>query len=227
MVGCYEVGSLRSRREESGAREACRCAPRLSKLPTSGDGRDEDSRTRIAPGVRDDSEKTWAAAIASRALDEGHRCPLRSPGRLSGPSRRRHPERERYRDQPRARDSLVDRSTRELGRGPHRLPVGGRAADDPHRTVAQSRGSLRPLATVFPGSRHFRCTLHGCGGDAVPNRKSSRRELIDTGSDKRYVRRDEKGHFKESDDQGRSLPNDRRRDARTKSERGQGDRGDR
>jgi hypothetical protein len=58
-------------------------------------------------------------------------------------------------------------------------------------------------------------------------KSSSKRELIDTGSDKRYVRRDEKGHFKESDDTGRSLSTDRRQHARTKSERGQGDRGDR
>ncbi len=34
---------------------------------------------------------------------------------------------------------------------------------------------------------------------------NGKRELIDTGTDKRYVRRDTKGQFKESDDQ-RSLP---------------------
>ena len=32
---------------------------------------------------------------------------------------------------------------------------------------------------------------------------SSERELIDTGTDKRYVRRNAQGQFKESDDQGR------------------------
>src|SRR5690242_5821079 len=32
-----------------------------------------------------------------------------------------------------------------------------------------------------------------------------KRELIDTGRDKRYVRRDSRGQFKESDDVGRSL----------------------
>ncbi len=37
------------------------------------------------------------------------------------------------------------------------------------------------------------------------------RELIDTGTDKRYVRRDEKGQFKESDDVGRSLSQDVKR----------------
>jgi hypothetical protein len=55
----------------------------------------------------------------------------------------------------------------------------------------------------------------------------SKRELIDTGSDKRYVRRDEKGQFKESDDVGRSLAADRRRRAKTKVRAGQGDKGDR
>ena len=58
-------------------------------------------------------------------------------------------------------------------------------------------------------------------------RSSSKRELINTGTDKRYVRRDAKGQFRESDDVGRSLSADRRRKAKTKSKRGQGDRGDR
>ena len=53
------------------------------------------------------------------------------------------------------------------------------------------------------------------------------RELIDTGNDKRFVRRDEKGQFKESDDVGRSLAGDRRQHAKTKAGKGEGDRGDR
>jgi hypothetical protein len=57
-------------------------------------------------------------------------------------------------------------------------------------------------------------------------KKSSKRELIDTGTDKRYVRRDDKGQFKESDDVGRSLAQDVRQHAKTKVEKGQGDRGD-
>ena len=55
---------------------------------------------------------------------------------------------------------------------------------------------------------------------------SGKRELIDTGTDKRYVRRDEKGQFKESDDQGRSLAQDVRKEAKTKVKPGYGDRGD-
>jgi hypothetical protein len=53
------------------------------------------------------------------------------------------------------------------------------------------------------------------------------RELIDTGTDKRFVRRDEQGRFKESVDVGKSLAADRRQKAKTKSKSGQGDRGDR
>jgi hypothetical protein len=58
----------------------------------------------------------------------------------------------------------------------------------------------------------------------MPTRK---RELIDTGTDKRYVRRDEKGRFDEVVDVGRSLSQDRKRTAKTVAEPGQGDKGDR
>ena len=50
--------------------------------------------------------------------------------------------------------------------------------------------------------------------------------VIDTGTDKRYVRRNKDGSFKESDDVGRSLSMDRKRKAKTKAGKGQGDRGD-
>ena len=53
------------------------------------------------------------------------------------------------------------------------------------------------------------------------------RELIDTGTDKRYVRRDEKGQFTESDDIGRSHARDQKRRSDTKPEKGEGDEGDR
>jgi len=56
---------------------------------------------------------------------------------------------------------------------------------------------------------------------------AAKRELIDTGTDKRYVRRDRQGRFNESDDVGRSLAADRRRKAKTVAEPGQGDKGDR
>ncbi len=54
----------------------------------------------------------------------------------------------------------------------------------------------------------------------------SHRELIDTGTDKRFVRRDEKGRFEDVVDVGRSLSQDRKRQAKTEVPPGQGDRGD-
>jgi hypothetical protein len=54
----------------------------------------------------------------------------------------------------------------------------------------------------------------------------SKRELIDTGTNKRYVRRDEKGQFKESVDVGRSLSADKRHKAKTVAKPGEGDKGD-
>jgi hypothetical protein len=61
----------------------------------------------------------------------------------------------------------------------------------------------------------------------MPEKKNnSDRELIDTGNDKRYVRRDDQGRFDEVDDVGRSLSQDVRKHAKTTVRPGQGDRGD-
>lgn len=56
---------------------------------------------------------------------------------------------------------------------------------------------------------------------------ASKRELISPNGDKRYIRRDEQGRIRESDDVGRSLSQDRKREAKHTSRPGQGDRGDR
>lgn len=48
-------------------------------------------------------------------------------------------------------------------------------------------------------------------------RKAAKRALINTGTDKRYGRRASAGTFKESDDVGRSLAQDRQRKAWTKT----------
>jgi hypothetical protein len=60
----------------------------------------------------------------------------------------------------------------------------------------------------------------------TPKRKAAKRELINTGTDKRYVRRTSSGQFQESDDVGRSVAADVRTKAKTKVPAGQGDRGD-
>ena len=57
-------------------------------------------------------------------------------------------------------------------------------------------------------------------------KKVQKRELIDTGTSKRYVRRDTEGQFKEVDDQHRSLSQDRRRKSKSVVKAGQGDKGD-
>jgi hypothetical protein len=57
---------------------------------------------------------------------------------------------------------------------------------------------------------------------------AGKRELIEpTPGDKRYVRRDSEGKFKEVEDVGRSSAQDQKRSAKTTSKSGQGDRGDR
>ncbi len=53
-----------------------------------------------------------------------------------------------------------------------------------------------------------------------------KRELIDTGTDKRYVRRNAKGQFTESDDVGRSLSQDVKQRAKKTVKAGHGDKGD-
>jgi hypothetical protein len=61
----------------------------------------------------------------------------------------------------------------------------------------------------------------------MAKKATGRRTLVNTGTDKRYVRRRADGTFKESDDVGRASVADRRTKAKTKSRKGHGDRGDR
>jgi hypothetical protein len=58
-------------------------------------------------------------------------------------------------------------------------------------------------------------------------KKASKRELIAPRGDKRFIRRDDKGRIKESDDVSRSLSQDSRNKAKTAVKSGQCDRGDR
>ena len=62
---------------------------------------------------------------------------------------------------------------------------------------------------------------------AATRKKQSKRELVDTGKDKRYVRRNDKGQFDKVADVGKSLSQDVRKHAKTVVPAGQGDRGDR
>ena len=61
----------------------------------------------------------------------------------------------------------------------------------------------------------------------MATRKTSKRTVIEPhAGDRRYVRRNKQGQFKEEVNVGRSLAADRRRTAKTKVKKGQGDRGD-
>jgi hypothetical protein len=90
-----------------------------------------------------------------------------------------------------------------------------------------------PVKVVMKAVHGPRRRLSGCRfgysaldhqGDAMP----SKRETIEPHKgDKRYVRRDERGRFTESDDVSRSLSQDRRRKSKTVAKPGQGDKGDR
>ena len=61
---------------------------------------------------------------------------------------------------------------------------------------------------------------------SAPKKSSGKRTLIEPKGDKRYIKRNEKGQIKESDDQGKSLSQDIKRKAKTKVKPGYGDKGD-
>jgi hypothetical protein len=57
-------------------------------------------------------------------------------------------------------------------------------------------------------------------------KSTGKRETIAPNGDKRFVKRDAKGQFKESDDAGRSLSRDRKQHAKRTVKPGYGDQGD-
>jgi hypothetical protein len=66
---------------------------------------------------------------------------------------------------------------------------------------------------------------YSASGNVMPAKK---RELLDTGTDKRYIRRDERGRFtKDQVDVGRSSAADQRQHSSQASKPGQGNQGDR
>ena len=97
-------------------------------------------------------------------------------------------------------------------------------------TAATKVGPSRKDDPATDGaSRHRACTTSDMAKKTTKGskRKAAKRTLIDTGTDKRFVRRAAAGAFRESDDVGKSLSADRLRKAKTKVKSGQGDRGDR
>jgi hypothetical protein len=89
------------------------------------------------------------------------------------------------------------------------------------RTAPKRATKKRTTTTRGSGTRG------GARKRKTAKRATGRRELIDTGRNKMFGRRNARGEFTEMDDVGRSLAADRRRRAKRKAPRGQGDRGDR
>ncbi|HUG06686.1 MAG TPA: hypothetical protein VMQ78_09105 [Candidatus Limnocylindria bacterium] len=84
------------------------------------------------------------------------------------------------------------------------------------RAVAKKRSAQRRKAAASKAGRKS------------AKARSSKRTLIEPHpGDKRYIRRDSKGRIKESVDVGRSHAADQRRNAKTRSKPGAGDKGDR
>ena len=61
---------------------------------------------------------------------------------------------------------------------------------------------------------------------SAAKKSSAKRTLISPKGDKRYIKRDTKGRITESDDQGRSLSQDKKKTAKKKVKSGYGDKGD-
>ena len=81
---------------------------------------------------------------------------------------------------------------------------------------------------VMKSSRKSTKRKASASGTRKRSRSTSKRTLIEPHpGDKRYVRRNASGQFKESVDVGRSLSADRKRTSKTRAKAGQGDRGDR
>jgi hypothetical protein len=99
------------------------------------------------------------------------------------------------------------------------------------RCVLQKSTRERTLATRKAATKHKAAATRNAATKRKPATKrkgAAKRELINTGTNKFYVRRNERGtSFKEVVDVSRSLDADRRRKAKTIAKTGQGDRGDR
>jgi hypothetical protein len=94
------------------------------------------------------------------------------------------------------------------------------------RTTAARKTAAKKTAAKKTAEK--RTTARKTTGRTIGGRKkAAKRELIDTGTSKRFVRRGAGGKFKHVVEVGKSLAADRRSKAKTKVKSGQGDKGDR
>ena len=98
---------------------------------------------------------------------------------------------------------------------------------EPSEIVRERNARLADQAEKIAALKRAREAAVTLGSHSLTGDPMVKRQLIDTGSDKRYVRRNNRGQFNEVDDVGRSLAADRRKRAKTKVKSGEGDKGDR
>lgn len=91
--------------------------------------------------------------------------------------------------------------------------------------LARRRADTLGMAKKTTSKTAKKTTRKSAKKTASP-RSSAKRELIATGTDKRYVKRRSDGTFKESDNVGRSLAADTRRASKKTVKPGYGDQGD-
>jgi hypothetical protein len=102
-----------------------------------------------------------------------------------------------------------------------------RVVQQPSEMVKERDAQLARAADKIAALRRTRESVRNAQSHS-DEYMARKRELIDTGTDKRYVRRNKRGtSFVESDDVGRSLAADRKQHAKTKAKPGCGDKGDR
>ena len=101
-----------------------------------------------------------------------------------------------------------------------------RAAKKSVKKSARKKSPAKKKSAARKPAKKSMARLGAARKKTVKRNKPGLRELIDTGTDKRFVRRDEQGQFFESDDVGRSLAADIRQPATTDAGPGMGDRGD-
>lgn len=105
-------------------------------------------------------------------------------------------------------------------------PAASKSKAAPKKSTASSRKPAAAKASATRKAAPAKRATPAKKATTSARRPAAKRELIDTGTDKRFVRRGAAGKFKESDDVGRSLAQDVRKHAKTVAPSGQGDRGD-
>jgi len=128
-------------------------------------------------------------------------------------------------------------SSEGVSKSPSRVAAGKKAALTRKRKAAGKKvattkvrkaAGKKAAATRASNAVAGAAKKASAGVKKAPAKKATaaKRELIAPKGDKRYIRRDEKGRIKESDDVGRSLAQDVRKAAKTVAKPRQGDKGD-